>query len=142
MECLIKISEIGKELKMNSRVNQFSFIVAAFVAAVGCATMDAGEGSLIDAAGNSQTGKVKALLAAGAEVDAKNNHGITALMAASYGGHTEEVKALLSAGADVNAKDNFNSTALIYAAANGQARTAELLIAAGADVEAKKKIWR
>jgi cytohesin len=46
---------------------------------------------------------VRALLAAGADVDAKLSHGHTALMLAAGEGHLEIVKALLAAGANPNA---------------------------------------
>ena len=42
-----------------------------------------------------------------ADVNAKDNEGRTALMAASNYGHTEIVSMLLEMGADVNAKDNY-----------------------------------
>jgi serine/threonine-protein phosphatase 6 regulatory ankyrin repeat subunit B len=44
------------------------------------------------------------LLAAGADVNAKDKDGVTALMWASQGGHITVVQALLAAKADVNAK--------------------------------------
>jgi uncharacterized protein len=43
---------------------------------------------------------VQALLAKGAEVNAKNNNGATALIWASIQGHVDVVQALLAKGAD------------------------------------------
>ena len=47
--------------------------------------------------------KAKALLAAGAKVNAINAHGETPLYRAAWEGHTEVLKVLLAAGAKVNA---------------------------------------
>src|SRR5262249_3800049 len=47
--------------------------------------------------------EVKALLAAGADVNAEMTNGATALTTASERGHADVVKALLAAGANVNA---------------------------------------
>ena len=78
---------------------------------------------------------VKALLAEGASVVAKN----AALFGAAGGEHPEVVKALLAAGADVNARDKGRSTPLSYAAAFGGIETMQVLIEAGADPSAKNK---
>jgi len=53
-----------------------------------------------------RTETVLALIAANADVHAKNNGGYTALMRAAENGHTEIVLALIAANADVHAKDN------------------------------------
>ena len=55
------------------------------------------------------TKEVKALISAGADVNAKAKNGTTALMAASYNGHTEIAQALIAARADVNAKSIFET---------------------------------
>ncbi|MBP3835871.1 MAG: ankyrin repeat domain-containing protein, partial [Pyramidobacter sp.] len=83
--------------------------------------------------------KVKAAIAAGADVNAKNNEGFTPLvMAVSDNGAPEVVKALIDAGANVNANDNEGDTPLTAAAAcSKQPQVVEILIAAGANVNAK-----
>ena len=80
---------------------------------------------------------VKALLANGADVNAKDKYGATALMVASEKSYLEVVKALLAKGADVNAKDNNGVTALMVASGNGHTEVVNLLLANGADVNAK-----
>lgn len=52
----------------------------------------------------------------GANVNAKNSNGTTALMLAVVNDHVKTVNALLKAGADVNAKAKYGITALMFAA--------------------------
>jgi ankyrin repeat protein len=80
---------------------------------------------------NWQLDTVKFLLQAGAETNAADHAGKTALMHAR---DTEVVKALLASGADANAKDNSGRTALLDA---GNIESMKALIAAGADVNAR-----
>ena len=77
--------------------------------------------------------KVVEAIRRGANVNAKNEYGATALMAAAVNGHTEIVNALIKAGADVNTKDSDGETALMQAAFNGHTETVNVLIEAGAD---------
>jgi uncharacterized protein len=86
---------------------------------------------------NGHTEIVEMLLEKGADVNAKTNEGITALIRASEKGHTETVARLLEKGADVNAKDSDGWTALMWASRNGHAETVTILLEEGADVNAK-----
>ena len=83
---------------------------------------------------------VKQHLAAGAEVNAKDEDGYTPLYAVAGGGHKEIAVLLIAEGADVNAKDDSGWTPLHSAAIGGQKEIAELLIAKGADVNAKDEV--
>ena len=65
---------------------------------------------LIEAAKKGDKAEVERLLKAGADVNAKNNDGWTALMKASENGRKEVVEMLINAGADVNAKNNDGKT--------------------------------
>ena len=79
---------------------------------------------------------VKALIAAGADVNAASKDGNTALTVASSNGHLEVVKALIAKRADVNAADKDGNTALILASHAGHHDIMKALIAAGANVNA------
>ena len=80
---------------------------------------------------------VKQHLAAGADVNAKDNIEWTPLHMAADLGYKEIVELLLTNGADVNAKDYKGVTPLHDAALWGHKEIAELLLAKGADVNAK-----
>jgi ankyrin repeat protein len=80
---------------------------------------------------------VKQHLAAGADVNAKDEDGYTPLYAVAGGGHKEIAVLLIANGADVNAKNKYGETPLHYAATK---EIAELLIAKGADVNAKDEV--
>jgi ankyrin repeat protein len=54
---------------------------------------------LLEAAEAGDTARVEQLLEQGADVNAKDKDGYTALMLAAFSGHTETVKTLLDAGA-------------------------------------------
>ena len=87
---------------------------------------------LIAAAFNGDLPEVQRLLAKGAEVNAKDKEGKTALMMASWNGHVEVVRVLLAKRADVNAKRNDGTTALMLASYRGHRKVSALLIEAGA----------
>ena len=55
-----------------------------------------------------------------ASLEAKGEHGWTALILLARFGRAELVKALVALGADINAKSDNGSTALTYAAYNGK----------------------
>ncbi len=60
---------------------------------------------------------VQGAIQAGADVNAKDNCGVTALMhAAQDNNNPEVIKSLINAGADVNATDNEGNKALDWAA--------------------------
>jgi ankyrin repeat protein len=86
----------------------------------------------IDAACEGSVIKVRYLLDAGADIEAKNKYGITALMYASSKGDEKAVQLLLDAGADVNAKDNWEETAFQYALKWNYVYIAQILKDAGA----------
>ena len=82
---------------------------------------------LMIAAEKGDTKAVQALLAKGADVNAKRADGYTSLMFAAGSGSTETVQALLAQGADVDAKRADGYTALMFAEAAGDTAIVQLL---------------
>src|SRR5579875_448163 len=82
---------------------------------------------LLDAAASGQIGKVLDLISTGADVNAKNKWGETALMLAAQHGRAEAVKILIEAKADVNAKNKWGETALMFAAEHSHIGIVDLL---------------
>lgn len=91
---------------------------------------------LLKAVAEGKPGRLKLLLAAGADPNARQNQD-SALFIAAYEGHTDCLNALLEAGADVNARNFDTQTALFKAAQKGHPSCVKALLAAGADVNAK-----
>lgn len=94
-------------------------------------------GDLREAVKANDTEKVKALLAHGADVNAKDDSGWTLLHRAAVQNAKAVAELLLGKGADVNAKDEDGWTPLHVAANNNAKDVAALLLANGADVNAK-----
>jgi hypothetical protein len=63
--------------------------------------------ALLDAARGGDVGRVRAILDAGADVNAANRYGVTALGFAAERGHIDVVRMLVERGADVNVVDSF-----------------------------------
>jgi uncharacterized protein len=74
------------------------------------------------------------LLRAGADVDARDRHGQTAVMLAAHRGHRDVVEALVAAGADLNVVAKYSLTALMLAVVAGHPAVARTLTRAGADL--------
>ena len=117
----------------------------AAVLLVGCATkqsqktptVKAPDISIHDAAAVGNIEAVKQHIAAGTDVNAKDQNGKTPLHYAAWKGHKEIAELLIANGADVNAKDDKGGTPLHVAAWEGHTEVAELFIAKGADMNAK-----
>ena len=93
---------------------------------------------LIDAAKAGDASAVRALLAAGAEVDQAQADGATALHWAAYREDFETAALLIRAGAGVDKANDLGVTPLLLACANGHAELVEALLAAGADPDAAR----
>jgi ankyrin repeat protein len=122
-------------MKTTGKLIIFIFILLALVASA-CAADDS---PLFEAVKNGDKAAVEALLAKGADVNAKDKDGCTPLHWAASQGNSNVIKLLLAKGADVNAKDKDGRTPLHWAASPFQANLniIELLLAKGADVNAK-----
>jgi Ankyrin repeats (3 copies) len=77
------------------------------------------------------------LIHRGADLEAADVDGYTALMYACNGGKIRSAELLLDAGADVNARDNEKSTPIMFAAQHGQTDIVQRLIEHGADIQAR-----
>lgn len=88
---------------------------------------------LIAAAEEGNVAAVRELLANGADVNAKDKNGVTALMCAAWEGNLKVVEILLANGADVNAKDKYGGTVLGKTAKKGYSEIVRLLKQAGAE---------
>lgn len=91
-------------------------------------------GALHHAAQEGDIEVLKAVLAAGVDVNALDSRGWTALMLATNKGYSLLIPLLLEAQADVNIRAPDGATALFMAVAHGNTEIIELLMKAGADV--------
>ncbi len=91
---------------------------------------------------------MRLLLQGGANINASDNNGRTALMEAATMGRIANMRLLLDWGADVNANDKDGNTALMVSAGAGpysavgatySVEPVKLLLARGADIEAQDK---
>ena len=78
---------------------------------------------------------MRKLLAEGARIDARDQRGRTALLAATQRNRVEVARFLIQAGADVNAKDFIQDTPFLYAGAEGRNEILKMTLAAGADLK-------
>lgn len=78
--------------------------------------------------------RVEKLLAQGADVNARDGDGDTALHGAARGGNVEITRLLLDKGANPNARNSQGGTPLMWAAVYGHEDAAELLLSRDADV--------
>lgn len=88
---------------------------------------------LLDALNSKQYIKIRELLGEGADIEKKDQKGLSPLSAMVKSGNSDMVKLLLQYGAHINAIDNNGYTALHYAVELGYANIAEILILGGAE---------
>lgn len=109
--------------------------LSALHAAVGNVPADR---QLPDAVQRRDIDTVRSLLDAGADVDAPQADGATALAWAVHWDDLATVDLLLDAGADANAANDLGVTPLMLASRNGSATMVERLLQAGADPNAAR----
>lgn len=120
----------------------FNGIVIAAAEKADAGTNSGGKGmdrKVYVAAKEGQLATLKAMLANGANVNASNAKGRSALMGAVYYRNRGIIRELLSEGADVDAVDVQGKTALMIAVANQDIEIIRDLLNAGADVSVKDK---
>ena len=94
----------------------------------------AGDCPLCEVAASGDATEIRRLLAEGANPNAADNRGISALMNAAHAGRSETVKILLNAGANPNAAEKkYNFTALVFATSKNHPEVVKVLLDAGAN---------
>jgi uncharacterized protein len=96
-------------------------------------TAAASDAELADAAEKSEFDTVRTLLESGADVNAAQVDGMTALLWAVYHDVPDAAKLLVKAGANVKATNRYGVAPLSLACENGNAELVQLLLSAGAD---------
>lgn len=76
---------------------------------------------------------VRRLIAAGAQLDARNADGNNALWLACVGNHLDVIDILVDAGVDIDNRNDNGATSLMYAASSGRDGVVGRLLARGAD---------
>lgn len=89
---------------------------------------------LMKAAHLGNVAAIRELLAAGADITARNADGNNALWLACVGRHLEAIDALVEAGIDVDNRNDNGATALMYASSSDKAEVVAHLLAKGADI--------
>ncbi|GAU81608.1 ankyrin repeat domain-containing protein [Bosea sp. BIWAKO-01] len=87
-----------------------------------------GQASLLDAAAAGRTAEVSRLIAAGADLEARDAQGRSPLLLAVAGNHVAIAKALLAAGANINAQAADRDTPWLLAGAAGRAEIVAAMI--------------
>jgi uncharacterized protein len=103
------------------------------------AAVAAERATLADAAERRDQAVVRTLLKGGADVNATQVDGTTALHWAAYHDDPETAALLVKAGANVNAANSYGVPPLALASTNGNAAVVKLLLDAGADANAAMK---
>jgi hypothetical protein len=81
--------------------------------------------------------ELAALLSRGADIDARDRHGQTAVMLAAMAGDARLVEFLAIHGADLDHTAKYGLSAVMLAALRGHAEVVRVLVGAGADLELK-----
>lgn len=139
---LSQARETGRYLCLHCR----PYIVAGLLGIIIAMMPSSGIGEVaardMDLILSSKVGSLKEvirLLNEGADINAKDNNGLTALIWASNNGYVEVVKVLLERGAEINVKDNCGWTALMLASVQDHTEVVKLLKAHGAGFAFKKE---
>jgi uncharacterized protein len=96
--------------------------------------------NLLRASAKGDLAAVKKFVADGADVNAADGLGRTAVIEAAWGGHGDVVKYLAEKGANINAADNAGYTPLMRAAEQGHLPVLTCLIHKGAQVNVRGKV--
>jgi len=120
-----------------SRTEAFLISAAVLTAMTGRTASADADDQLLAATMAGDAAQVETLVEQGADVDARNERGFTALVAATAYGYTDVARILIEAGATVDADGPIGNTPLLIAAQEGHTEIAALLIANGANTTAR-----
>jgi ankyrin repeat protein len=120
--------------RRRTRATAAAAATASVALLAGVQVSPAAHAGVAAAARSADLAAVRAQLAAGADVNAPENDGTSALLWAAYQSSPELVSMLLAAGADPNAANRFGVTPLLQASRYGDAATMRALLAGGADL--------
>jgi ankyrin repeat protein len=96
--------------------------------------------NLLLASASGDLAAVKKIIAEGADVNATDGTGRTALIEAAWAGHADVVKFLVEKGAKVTIADNAGFTPLMRACEDGNVLVVTYLISKGANINARGKV--
>ncbi len=103
------------------------------------ATAGSADARLRDAATRGDAEAVRGALEDGADLEARDGQGRTALLLATHGNNVDAARELIEAGADVNAKDAMQDSAYLYAGARGLDEILAMTLAHGADLRSTNR---
>jgi uncharacterized protein len=86
---------------------------------------------LLQIAERGDTDTLSKLIKEGANINAQDSKGQTAIMIATYNNDAETAKVLIEAGADVNIQDDMKNNPFLYAGAEGYIDILKITIQAG-----------
>lgn len=82
---------------------------------------------------------VRAALAAGADIEARDRHGRTPLLLTAIGDHVAAAEVLVAAGADPDAQDERDDSAWLVTGVTGSVRMMRVLLPAGPDLTLRNR---
>ena len=97
------------------------------------------DAQLRDAARRGDAEAVREAITQGADLEARDGQGRTALLLATHGNNVDAARELIEAGADVNAKDALQDSAYLYAGARGLDEILAMTPAHGADLRSTNR---
>jgi ankyrin repeat protein len=119
-------------VRTSSKIAALASLCALSLRAFGASDLDA---KLLEAEQNASPADVRALLAAGADANARAADGSTAMIFAAHFGDADGVRALLAAKGDPNLTNRYGVGPMHEAALRADARLLRILLEAGANVD-------
>jgi ankyrin repeat protein len=117
----------------------FVFVLAIVAYPMFASGQSVNEAELHRAAANDDVTAIRDVLSRGANIEAKDRNGRTALLIATHGNKINAARALIETGADVNAKDAINDSPYLYAGARGHLEILKMTLAHGADLKSTNR---